>query len=261
MPRALFVALVHLSAAKGCLLALAGLGAGLFNGVAGGGTLISFPALLAAGYPALVANMTSSVGIFTSYVGSVAGFRTELAGQRARLRMLSPVAAVGGLGGAALLLSTPSQSFDRMAPWLVLGATLLFAAGPTVGRLLTRSSRVTRTHPVGVLLGIGAASIYGGYFGAAMGVVILAVLGLGLPDTLLRSSGLRAMLSVLVNAVAAAAFLVHGSLAWAAIGLLTFGSLLGGYLGARLARRLPSPWFRTLIVCTGLATGIRLLVG
>lgn len=252
---------VHLSAGRDALLVLAGFGAGLFNGVAGGGTLISFPVLLALGYPAIVANVTSTVGIWPGYLGGVAGFRREIADQRDRFSMLAPVTVVGATAGAILLLTTPSSDFTRLAPWLVLFASVLFALAPLLRRWLAGEQSVLRARPVALGVGMFVAAVYGGYFGAAMGVIILAVLGLTLPDTLARAGGIRAVLSVLANGVAAIVFIVHGHLQWGAAGLLAIGCLGGGYLGAALARKLPSAVLRVIVVSIGLATGIRLLVG
>ncbi len=252
---------VHLTAGRDALLVLAGFGAGLFNGVAGGGTLISFPVLLALGYPAIVANVTSTVGIWPGYLGGVAGFRKEIADQRDHFRMLAPITIVGATVGAILLLTTPSSAFTRLAPWLVLFASVLFAMAPLLRRWLAGEQSALRARPVALGVGMFLAAIYGGYFGAAMGVIILAVLGLTLPDTLARASGIRAVLSVLANGVAAIVFIVHGHLQWQAAGMLAIGCLGGGYIGATLARKLPAAGLRVIVVAIGLATGIRLLVG
>jgi len=252
---------VQLSWAREALLALAGLGAGILNGVAGGGTLVSFPVLLALGFPALSANVTSTVGIWPGYLGGLAGFRAEIGDQSTRVRSLAPIAVVGAIGGAALLLTTSASSFARIAPWLVLFAALLFALQPVLARALSHVGTDHPTRRILLFAGTFAASIYGGYFGAGMGVVLLAVLGLAIPDTLARTSGMRTILSVLVNGVAALVFIAHFSLDWTAVGLLAIGSLLGGFLGARVALRLPVPIFRVVVVAIGLATAIRLFVG
>lgn len=251
---------VHLGAGRDALLVLAGFGAGLFNGVAGGGTLISFPVLLALGYPAIVANVTSTVGIWPGYLGGVAGFRREIADQRDRFSMLAPVTVLGAAAGAILLLTTPSADFTRLAPWLVLFASVLFALAPLLRRWLGGEQAALRARPVALGVGMFAAAVYGGYFGAAMGVIMLAVLGLTLPDTLARAGGIRSVLSVLANGIAAIVFVIHGHLQWGAAGLLAIGCLGGGYLGAALARKLPSAVLRVIVVAIGLATGIRLLV-
>jgi len=255
-----FLTVVQLTPARDALLVLAGFGAGLFNGIAGGGTLIAFPVLLAFGYPAIVANVTTTVGIWPGYIGGVAGFRAEIAEQTEHFAVLTPIAVAGGVVGAVLLLTTPSSAFTRLAPWLVLFATGLFALSPVIGRWLAGEEPV-RARPVAMWVGLFLAAVYGGYFGAAMGVIMLAVLGLTLPDTLLRASGIRAVLSVVVNGVAAIVFIIHGGLQWEAVGMLAIGSLLGGYVGAALARKLPATALRAVVVAVGLATGIRLLVG
>lgn len=260
MPTALLSATAPpLTTGRDLLLAAAGVVAGIFNGVAGGGTLISFPVLLGLGYPALTANVTSTVGIWPGYLGSVAGFRAEIGDQRDRVRSLVPAACGGAIVGAALLLTTPSSDFDRLAPWLVLFASVLFAAQPVLVRLLGGSGHDHRTRRALLFGGTFLSAVYGGYFGAAMGIMLLAVLGLALPDTLARTSGLRSILSVLVNGVAAVVFLVHGSLAWDAVGLLAAGSLCGGWLGARIARRLPAPALRVVVIVIGVATAVKLL--
>jgi uncharacterized membrane protein YfcA len=243
------------------LLLLGGLGAGVVNGVAGGGSLISFPLLLALGYPALTANVTNTVGIWPGYVGSAAGFGKEISGQRARLVRLSPVAIIGGIAGAILLLTTSSAVFRSLAPWLVLGASLLFAAQPILGRTLSGGGHAPpRTRPLLLAGGTFAASVYGGYFGAGLGVMLLAVLGLALPDSIVRTSGLRTALSILINGVAAAVFLIHGGLAWAAVGLLAAGSLVGGWIGARVALSIPATALRAVVVAVGVTTVVKLLL-
>jgi uncharacterized membrane protein YfcA len=242
------------------LLVLAGIGAGIFNGVAGGGSLISFPVLLALGYPALTANITNTVGIWPSYLASAAGFRREIGDQRARLLRLTPVALAGGVVGAVLLLTTSEAAFADVVPWLILGAAALFAVQPWLRRALDRGEAHPRPRPVLLVVGVFAASLYGGYFGAAMGVMFLAVLGLALPVSLAHTSGLRAVLSVLVNGIAAVVFLAHGGLAWEAAGWLALGTLAGGFAGARLALALPVPVLRVTVVVIGVGTAVKLLV-
>jgi uncharacterized membrane protein YfcA len=242
------------------LLVVGGFGAGIFNGVAGGGSLISFPLLLALGYPALTANITNTVGIWPGYAGGVIGFRNQISDQRGRLVRLSPIAVLGGVAGAILLLTTPSSAFRSLAPWLVLGASALFAVQPLVRRALGGPTHVTpRTRPILLAGGTFLASVYGGYFGAGLGVMLLAILGLTLPDSILRTSGLRTALSILVNGVAAGVFLIHGGLAWEAVGLLAIGSLGGGWIGARVALSISPASLRLVVVVVGLATTVKLL--
>ncbi len=255
------VGATSLTASHIIYLLLGGVGAGIFNGVAGGGSLISFPLLLALGYPALTANITNTVGIWPGYAGSAAGFRQEIGGQNERLIRLSPVAVLGGVVGAILLLTTSSADFKAVAPWLVLGASVLFAAQPLLRRALSGPSHgPPRTRPVLLIGGTFASAVYGGYFGAGLGVMLLAILGLALPDSITRTSGLRTALSILVNGVAAAVFLIHGGLAWRAVGLLAIGSLVGGWVGARVALAIPAMALRIIVVVVGLATVVKLLV-
>jgi uncharacterized membrane protein YfcA len=163
------------------------------------------------------------------------------------------------VAGALLLLTTSPGTFDRVVPWLVLGASALFAAQPLLRRALDRGAAHPRSRPVLLVAGVFAASVYGGYFGAAMGVIFLAVLGLALPLSLAHTSGLRAVLSMIVNGVAAVVFLLHGGLAWEAVGLLAVGSLIGGFVGARLALSLPAPALRAVVVVIGVGTAVKLL--
>ncbi len=249
-----------LTTSHAILLVLGGVGAGIFNGVAGGGSLISFPLLLGLGYPALTANITNTVGIWPGYLASAAGYRREIGDQRSRLLRLSPVALAGGIGGALLLLTTSEATFASVVPWLVLGAAALFAVQPLLRRALDRGSAHPRTRPVLLVVGVFAASVYGGYFGAAMGVMFLAVLGLALPVSIAHTSGLRAVLSMIVNGIAAVVFVIHGGLAWEAAGWLALGSLLGGFAGARLALALPAPALRVVVVVVGVGTAVKLLV-
>lgn len=258
---ALSATVAPLTGGRDALLVLVGVAAGIFNGVAGGGTLIAFPVLLGLGYPALTANVTATVGIWPGYLGGVAGFRTEIGDQRDRVRSLAPAAAGGAVLGAVLLLTTPSADFTRLAPWLVLFASVLFAAQPVLVRLLGGTAHDHPTRRLLLLGGTFLTAVYGGYFGAAMGIVFLAVLGLALPDTLARTSGMRTILSVLVNGIAAAVFVVHASLAWGAVAMLAIGSLAGGWAGARVARHLPAPALRVIVVLIGTATAVRLFVG
>jgi uncharacterized protein len=249
-----------LSAPHAILLVLAGLGAGIFNGVAGGGSLISFPVLLGLGYPALTANVTNTVGIWPGYLGSAAGYRSEITDQRDRLVRLSPVSIVGAVVGAILLLTTSSATFTRLAPYLILGAAALFAAQPFLRRALDGAGSTPRDRPLLLLTGTFLAAVYGGYFGAGMGVMLLAIIGLALPDTIARTSGLRAVLSILINGVAATVFLIHGGLVWRAVAMLAIGSLVGGWVGARVALSIPAWALRVIVILIGVGTAVALLV-
>jgi uncharacterized protein len=240
-------------------VALAGVGAGTVNGIAGGGTLISFPVLLAVGVPAIGANVTSTVGIWPGYLGSTAGFRNEIKSQRERLRELAPVAVIGAVAGSVLLLETPSSAFSRVAPYLILVSCLLFAAQPFLARRLGEGTARRRTliARAGTLL----ACTYGAYFGAGLGVLLLAILGITLPDTLAKLSGLRSVVSLGVNVTAAVIFALAANVEWADAGVLAVGCLVGGYLGARVALRVPRGPLRVLIILIGVGAAARLIAG
>jgi uncharacterized protein len=252
---------VALTSGDRLLLIAAGLGAGVVNGAAGGGTLISFPALLAVGYPALTANVTSTVGIWSGYLGGAAGFRNEVRSQRDRLGSLAPTVIAGGVLGGVLLLTTPSNDFKVLAPYLLLFSCLLFAVQPLLARRLRAAETPAPSHRVVLQAGTFLASIYGAYFGAGLGVVLLAVLGLALGDSLIRINGLRTVLALLVHTVAVLVFVIHAHVAWTAAGLMAGAALVGGYIGARIARRIPPVVLRVIILALGLTTAIRLLVG
>jgi uncharacterized membrane protein YfcA len=244
------------------VIALAGLGAGIINGIAGGGSLIAFPVLIAVGYTALTANVTTTVGIWTGYLGGMAGFRTELADQRERVRAFAPMALGGGLVGAVLLLVTPADLFRDLAPLLILAACALFAAQPWLaGRARARAhpGAVRAAIPPMALAGTFLAAVYGGYFGAGLGVILLAVLGLTLEDTLPRINGLRGVLSLLVNSVAVVIFATTAHVAWRAVLILAVTSLGGGYAGARLSLRLRPGVLRIVVITFGVVAAVKLL--
>jgi len=247
---------VALTLPKALILFAVGIAAGIFNGVAGGGTLLTFPALLALGVPALSANITSTVGVLPSYLGSIAGFRSQIKAVGSTVVRLLPAAIVGGSIGAVLLVTTPATSFRTLVPWLILLATVLFALQPMLAR---RFAHVAHDHPTrGILLQLGtvAISIYGGYFGAAMGVMMLAVFGICLVATLAEIGGIRSILSLVVNALAAVIFIVDGHVLWLFAAVLALGTLLGGWIGARLALSMPVPLFRLTVVVIGAITTV-----
>src|SRR5579875_117096 len=249
-----------LSGGQAVLDCLADLGAGFVNGAAGGGTLISFPALLAVGYPALTANVTSTVGIWSGYLGGSAGFRREVNAQRANLRALAPTVLTGAVAGGVLLLTTPSRAFEVLAPYLLLAACLLFAGQPLLARRLRERGTARRSRKWLLHTGVFVGAVYGAYFGAGLGVVLLAVLGIALSEPLVRVNGLRSVIALLVNTVAAAIFVAKAHVAWPTAGLMTGCALAGGYAGARVARPLPTALLRAAIVAIGLASAIDLLV-
>jgi uncharacterized membrane protein YfcA len=220
------------------------------------------------GHSALVANVTNSVGIWTGYVGGVAGFRREVAVQHDRVRALAPVAFGGALVGAVLLLVTPEDLFEEVAPVLVLLACALFAVQPALAaRLRARRAEggapdpSTRGIPLPALAGTFAASVYGGYFGAGLGVILLAVLGLAIDDALVRINGVRGVLSLVVSTVTVVVFAIGADVDWADAGILAVTALVGGYAGARLSRRLPVPVLRGVVIVLGTVAAVKLWAG
>lgn len=241
------------------LLAGAGFGAGAVNAVAGGGSLVSFPALLAAGYPSVTANVTNSVAVLPGYVGGSLAYRRELAGQGALIRALTPTSVLGTAAGAALLLTTPASFFDAIVPWLILAACALLA-------LQSRAAAIAQRHRGGggstaaLQCGLFLTAVYGGYFGAGLGIMLLALLGVLLPDELQRLNALKGVLSLVVALVAAVAFALFGPIAWDAALVVGAASLLGGGAGVHVARRLPAPVLRGVVVAYGVAVAIALMV-
>lgn len=240
---------------------LAGVAAGVANGIAGGGSFFSFPVLLALGLPALTANVSSSVGVLPSYLGGVTGFRRQLAEHRATLLALTPAAVAGSLVGTALLLTGTNAEFRAVVPWLIGGATVAFALQPLVVRAVASVPHDHPTRRVLLQLGTFLIAIYGGYFGAGLGILLLAVMGVALPEDLGTLTGLRSALSILVNAVAAIVFVIRGRLAWELVCCLLVGTFVGGFLGTGVVKRLAPVWLRALIVAMGAATTIRLALG
>ena len=241
------------------LLLGAGFVGGAFNAVAGGGSLLTFPALLAVGHTPLVANVTNTVGLLPGYVGGTLAYRTELAGQGRRVRELGLTAAVGAAAGCALLLSTSTAAFTAVVPYLVLGALALLAAQPRLTAALRRRAGGHRERPL-VLHGcVLAAGVYASYFGAAVGVLLLAMLGLFLAEGLQRLNALKGALSLVTSILGALVFLAVAPVDLADAGTLALASLAGGRLGGGLARRLPPVVLRGTVRAVGLTVAVHLL--
>jgi uncharacterized membrane protein YfcA len=245
------------------LLLAAGLTAGTVNAIAGGGSLVTFPALLATGLPAVPANVTNSVAVFPGYVGSVVGSRRDLRDLavehgHGRLLGLVPTTVVGTGVGCVLLLRTPGRAFDVVVPFLVLfaGAVLMFQdrLRSVVGRRHKERSML----PLHAMVGIG--SVYGGYFGAALGVMLVAALGLVLDASMAKVSALKNAISALVGFITLLVFAVFGPVNWADVAVLAPATVTGGYVGARVARRLPASVLKGLIVSFAGVVGVVLLV-
>lgn len=236
----------------------AGVAAGIANGVAGGGTFITFPTLLGLGVPALTANISTTVGVVPSYVGSLRVFRHQLAPQKTLIRSLVLPCLLGTAVGCTLLLEGSASTFRSVVPWLIGAGTCLFAASPLVTRKL---HGVDRHHPARrwtLYIGIFVVSIYGGYFGAGLGILLLAVLTLALPLEIHEIQGLRNFVSIMNNSLAALIFVVHGHLDGEAVGMLLIGTLIGGYLGAIVVSRLSPKAVRALVIIFGVVTTIKL---
>ena len=238
----------------------AGVVAGAVNAVAGGGTLVSFPALLAVGLTPITANITSSVGLLSGYAGGSVAYRRELEGQRGRVRGLAPFAVAGGIAGALLLLVTPESAFEAVVPYLVLLSCVLLAAQPRLARALARQQHGSADLHWGVRAAVGVGGVYGSYFGAGLGVLLLAVLGMLVADELQRLNALKGVLSLLVNTVGVAVYLISGHVAWTYAVLLAVTAYVGGTLGVSVARRLPASVMRAAVVTLGAVVGVVLLV-
>ncbi|MFD8547028.1 sulfite exporter TauE/SafE family protein [Streptomyces sp. NPDC059649] len=243
----------------------AGVGAGTINVIVGSGTLITFPVLLALGLPPVTANVSNTLGLVPGSLSGAFGYRRELAGQRRRLLRFGATALIGGLGGAILLLALPSKAFDAIVPVLIAVALVLVVVQPRLAaRLRARRERNgTTVHPDGgpvLLAGLLLASAYGGYFGAAQGVLYLSLMGLLLHDDLQRLNALKNVLAAVVNGVAAVFFLFVATFDWTAVALIAVGSTLGGLLGAKIGRRLPPTALRAVIVVVGSLAIVQLLL-
>ena len=276
----------------------AGLAAGTINTVVGSGTLITFPTLLAFGYPPVLANVSNNVGLVPGVASGVIGYRAELAGQRRRVIRLGSASVSGGLLGAILLLVLPADAFHAIVPALIGVALVMVVFQPRLAKWVAARQRSrasadqrgagraaplagggtgtavvldqapgdTARQDAGLQVGgpvlwvlVFAAGVYGGYFGAAQGVLLIGLMGVAFTDSMQRINGVKNVLAGLVNGTAAVVFVIATHIDWGAAGLIAAGSILGGQIGARVGRKLP-PWgLRLLIVCVGVAALVRLL--
>jgi uncharacterized membrane protein YfcA len=250
-----------MSPLEGLAIMAAGLAAGAINTIVGSGSLITFPTLLAFGYPPLVANVSNTVGLVPGSVSGAIGYRRELTGQRARAIRLGTAAGVGGLTGGLLLLVLPASSFGIIVPWLILLACGLMAIQPRMSRYMATRRHVIADHPLPLTIGVYLTGIYGGYFGAAQGVILMALLAIFLTDDLQRLNGLKNVLAALVNGVAAVLFIIAAPVDYSVVLLLAVGSIVGGQIGASVGRRLPSAVLRLVVIGVGLLVALRLLLG
>lgn len=242
---------------------LAGVAAGTINTVVGSGTLVTFPTLLALGVPPVTANVSNTVGLVPGSLSGVIGYRRELVGQRSRALALGSASLVGGVLGAVLLLVLPSRAFDTIVPALIGVGVLLVIAGPAIGRRVAARAEARGGLPAHgawwVWPAVLLAGVYGGYFGAAQGVLLMAILGIGVDDLLQRHNATKNVLALVVNGVAALVFIAVADVDWAVAGLIAVGSVVGGQIGAGVGRRLPPLVLRVVIVVVGVVALVTLL--
>ncbi len=237
--------------------------AGTINAVAGGGSLVSFPALLAAGYPAKTANVTSTVALWPGYLGGSLAYRAELGLQRRRVLALAAPSILGAIAGSAILLSTPADAFRAIVPFLILFAAGLMLVQDRLASFaaIHRLRSLGEGGPVPPVLhaAIFALAVYGAYFGAGLGILTIAVLSVLLPDDIQHSNALKGMLSLIINAAAVIYFVAFGPVEWGPAVLMAGGALTGGYLGVHAVRRLAPVWLRRLVFVFAVAVSIVLL--
>jgi uncharacterized membrane protein YfcA len=238
----------------------AGVAAGTINAVVGSGTLITFPVLLGVGYAPVVANVSNTLGLVPGSAAGAIGYRRELSGQRRRAIPLATASMLGGVTGAALLLSLPASAFKEIVPAFIAIALVLIVAQPWLTRALEHRRRPAHANagPLATVC-VFASGVYGGYFGAAQGILLLAILGLALDEELQRINALKVVLAGLVNFVAAIVFVFAAHVDWLAAALIAVGSTIGGFAGARFGRRLPENALRAVIVVVGITAIARLV--
>ncbi len=250
-----------MSALEAIAVVAAGFGAGTINALIGSGTLITFPVLLAVGYPPVVANVSNNIGLVPGAVASGWAYRAELEGSRPRLSRFAPATATGAVVGAVLLLTLPASAFKSIVPVLIAVSLILIVLQPRITAAIMAHRRTHRPHGGPLLvLGIFGTGVYGGYFGAGQGILLFGLLASSLGGRLTHVNAIRAVLAGLANLVAAIIFLFIADVAWEAAALIAVGSTVGGFAGAGVGRRLPDPWLRAMIVVVGLAAIAQLLL-
>nr|WP_191281297.1 sulfite exporter TauE/SafE family protein [Nocardioides flavus (ex Wang et al. 2016)] len=252
-----------MSPVEAVLIALAGVAAGTINTVVGSGSLITFPTLLAFGVPPVTANISNNVGLVLGNLSGVVGYRRELVGQRNRILRLGSASLLGGVTGAFLLLWLPSSAFDTIVPALIALGVVLVLVGPRIQRSVAAraaSRGGVPDHGVWwVWPAVALAGVYGGYFGAAQGVLLMAILGIGVIDGIQRHTATKNVLALVVNAVAALVFIAVADVDWTVAGLIALGSVVGGQAGAGVGRRLPPVLLRAVIATVGVVALVALL--
>jgi uncharacterized protein len=238
----------------------AGMAAGGINTLVGSGTLITFPVLLAFGYSPVTANVSNTIGLVPGSASGAYGYRRELAGEWTRTLRFALASALGGIAGAILLLELPESAFEAIVPAFIALALVLVVLQPRLDRIVAEHRPPPDAHGTGLpRVGVFFAGIYGGYFGAAQGILLLAILGIALPDDLQRLNALKNVLAGVVNAVAALVFIAVAKVAWGPAALIAAGSVVGAWLAARYGRRLSPEALRAVIVVVGIAAIVQLV--
>jgi uncharacterized membrane protein YfcA len=233
------------------LVAIAAFGAGAMNAVAGGGTFLSFPALLTVGVPPVMANASNSVALAPASLSGAWAYRKELARYKAYLIPMSIVSFIGGIGGGLLLLVTKDATFSKLIPWLLLFATVLFAFSSRISALLRRPHRTKSDSSAALLAGQTVVSIYGGFFGAGMGILMIASLAMSGHDDVHEINAIKNLLSAIVYSVTVVTFIVAGAVSWPHTLIMLATATLGGFWGANAARKIPALWLRRFIITVG----------
>ncbi|MFD6354439.1 sulfite exporter TauE/SafE family protein [Nocardia tengchongensis] len=239
------------------LLFAAGVGAGICNAIAGGGSLLSFPALLATGLPPVTATVTNSVSVWPGYLGGAAALRKRLDEHRTLVPGLIVTGVAGATGGVIALLAAPPKVFAALVPYLILAATALFAAQPLVSRKLSEHGADSR---IRLFAGVFLGAAYGAYFNGGMGIVLLTALALGIDASITRLNGLKSLLTLTVSSTAVIAVALFGPVQWSAVAVLAPACLLGGVVGARIADRLRPGAFRAVVIVFGVGAGTAMLL-
>ena len=250
-----------MTGAEIAIVVAAGFVAGTINTVVGSGTLVTFPVLLGLGYPPVVANVSNSLGLVPGSVTGAIGYRRELRGQGGRLLRFGAVTVLGAITGALLLLVLPPDAFEAVVPVLIVLALVLVLLQPFIATWLARRS--VERHPHGgipLLLSVFGTAIYGGYFGAAQGVILVALMGILLDETLQRINGIKNVFVATANLASGVVFVFVADVDWLVVALLAGGSILGGVVGARIGRRLRPSWLRATIVVVGTVAIVQLIV-
>lgn len=244
--------------ADAALLAASAFAAGLVNAVAGGGTLITFPALISTGVPPVAANATNTVALFPGQLASSLAYRSHIAEERRRALSLAVPSVIGGILGAVLLLALPESTFKVAVPWLILFACLILALQTQLKRLVANVRHAN--HPAALWVAQLLISIYGGYFGAGIGILMLAAMGIMLPSSIQHANALKVLFALLINAVAAVIFLAKGAVHVPEAALMAAASIAGGFAGTHLAKRLPPAGMRGFAIAVGLYAAVKMFL-